>query len=330
MQYFFRNNVLLEDRVNYFFSYLNDYNKTHFNGALSIILVGSLSRGEGTWTIDDDGEYQILSDIEFFTVYPEGFTAFDCFNKCISEARYKAFNGQKYELFHIDNTFTPISRMKNCGRKLIIFDTKSFGKCLVGSDVLSLLPEIDIHNVVLDDIWDIMVHRAFSVLFYGIKMKKNNDYLGYRYSIAKNSLDLMTIILAKNGILISGFKNRYDSLKTEYVSKKYISYLYYCLNIKLGIEQNVEYEIDRMEELFVELLLSCMNEFKIPLKNRLVNFRFLFHNFLGVLRRVIVYKHIPCSRKKHLKSLIQELKTTQILQEKDIRNNLVLYAYPKT
>ena len=49
MKYFYRENPELEQKIDEFFRALSRYNDTHYNGELSIILLGSLSRGEATW-----------------------------------------------------------------------------------------------------------------------------------------------------------------------------------------------------------------------------------------------------------------------------------------
>lgn len=48
-KFFWTNNEHLEQEVNNFFKMLEDYNQKEFNGEISMLLLGSMSRGEATW-----------------------------------------------------------------------------------------------------------------------------------------------------------------------------------------------------------------------------------------------------------------------------------------
>ena len=223
MKYFRRENEALERAIDSYFESLSRYNDEHFEGKLSVMLLGSLSRGEATWVKDGEND-KMLSDIEYFTIYPEGFAAFDEYNEICERAKNEAFGNQKSSLFHIDNTFVRKEALPNMERKLITYDAKCMGKTVVGEDCVKLLPEITPENINLFDIKDILTHRVFYVLYYGKEMRENGKTEEYKYLLSKNSLDLMTVILAHYGILASGFIKRYEMIEELPVSEEWKKY----------------------------------------------------------------------------------------------------------
>ena len=195
MKYFRKENVALEEKIDSYFERIEKYNREHFEGKLSVMLLGSLSRGEATWVKDGEND-KMLSDIEYFTIYPDGFMAFSEYNEMCERAKNEVFGNQKSSLFHIDNTFVKKEALCYMERKLITYDAKCMGKTVVGEDCVKLLPEITIENINLCDIKDILTHRIFYVLYYGKEMGEKGKTEEYKYLLSKNSLDLMTVILA--------------------------------------------------------------------------------------------------------------------------------------
>ena len=171
MEYFYTNNVDLCKKIDDFFSSIEKANKEQFDGKISIILLGSLSRGEGTWKMV--GDYPILlSDIEFLTIFENGFKRFSEYENLLAKSKTKFFANQSSELFKIDNSYVKNNKLSKMEKKLLIYDAKIFGKTMVGSNYLELLPDVTIDNINLNDIYEILVHRLFSVLYYGNKLRK--------------------------------------------------------------------------------------------------------------------------------------------------------------
>ena len=70
--FFWTANFHLQNEVEKYFYMLESFNQKEFEGKISILLLGSLSRGEGSWkTID--GVDTIVSDVEFLTLVPRLF-----------------------------------------------------------------------------------------------------------------------------------------------------------------------------------------------------------------------------------------------------------------
>jgi len=325
LKYFYKENPILEAKINSFFSELSVYNDTFFNGVLSIILLGSLSRGEATW-LDSDSGPVMVSDIEFFAVYPEGFSDLSKFSSFINDTAEKVFAEQKSNLFHIDYTFVCRQRLPNMERKLLTYDAKQMGKCAMGQNDIGLIPEITLENINLWDIRDILTHRVFSVLYYGMPLKQQGKLEQYRYNLAKNSLDLMTVLLATHHRLESGFINRMSVIEQLPLSQKIKDYFSYCLSLKLRSESNASYTLEEMEECFLELLKNLAGTMKVPFSNTWLNRKYIIRRLLGICKRSVRYKHLPNIR--HLTALIRRFENQKTLTEKDLKNNLVLNGYP--
>ncbi len=325
MAYFYKDNPMLEEKVNRYFARLSEYNNTYCDGQLSVLLLGSLSRGEGTWQATEKGP-RMLSDIEYFTVYPDGFDGLAAFADFSKEVQWEVFADQDSSLFHIDNTFVRRESLPRMERKLLTYDATQMGKIVVGEDCLSLLPSITVENINLCDIRDILTHRVFSVLYYGLPMKREGDMESYRYSLAKNSLDLMTVLLVSRGLLESGFVRRLELIKTLPVDEQIKKYFVYCLSIKLSTACDITFTIEEMEQQFLTLLKNLSRSFRVPLGNKWVNRRFVLRRRMGMVKRSLRYRHLP--RCGHLKSLIVSFEKQLPLTYRQLNNNLIINGYP--
>lgn len=326
MSYFYKENKELEEKVNRYFGGLADFNEKHFGGKLSVVLLGSLSRGEGTW-INESGRDILVSDIEFFTVYPEKISSLKEYGEFVASYADEVFGENASSLFHADNSYLPISQLKELEKKLLTYDAVHFGKCVVGEDVMPLFPKIDIHNINLYDIRDILTHRVFAVLYYGFPLKEQGKDTEYRYCLAKNSLDLMTVLLVENGILESGFINRYNKIKELSIDGKIKEYFGYCLSLKLGAPYDASFTTEEMESMFISLVKELNRNFKFKAENILSNIKHISRRRLGMFKRALKYKNIAFS-KRHLNNLITSFEKGNKITEKEKRANLVLNGYP--
>lgn len=325
MAYFYKENLILESELNQYFNTLSDYNEEKFNGELSIILLGSLSRNEATW-IGDNNSPILLSDIEYFTVYPTGFDRFSEFEDYSNSVAKEIFKSQNSTLFHIDNTFVKRESLSLMERKLLTFDALKMGKCVMGKNDLERLPDITLENINLWDIKDILTHRVFSALYYGLPLKIENKTDEYRYCLAKNSLDLMTVMLVSNGILESGFINRLKLIKELPIDENIKNYFDFCLSLKLSYECDFDFTIEEMENIFILLVRDLYKNFKIPFKNMFINRKHVTKRILGIVKRGIKYRHIPSFN--HLNNLINYFENKKIINKKQLKDNLVINGYP--
>lgn len=327
MSYFYKENPKLENKVTLFFDLLSKSNEAKYNAELSILLLGSLSRGEGSWAQNKENDTVLLSDIEFLTIHPNNFEQFKEFDEDIRKASREAFGDESSKLFHIDNSYCSVSNLHKLEKKLLIFDAIEMGKTVIGEDYKYLLPKINIYNINLIDIRDILTHRAFSVLYYGYPLKKEGKIEEYRYSLAKNSLDLMTVILVNNGMLVSGFQNRLKKIEGLAIDDSLKRYFEYCLSIKLSIDSEYDFTIEKMEMIFMSLIQQLDREFKCHILNCVYNIKSIVRRKLGTIKRGILVGNVKISQKKHLHNLFKDLEDGH-LKTSSIKDNYVLNGYP--
>lgn len=326
--FFWTTNFHLQNEVENYFCMLESFNQKEFEGEISILLLGSLSRGEGSWkTID--GVDTIVSDIEFLTLVPIGFSKYHRLNEVFEIAKKTCFPDQKSSLFHIDNGIGSGGYdMSGLERKLITYDANVFGYTVVGKDYKNTLPKVTYRNINMLDIWEVLVHRVFSVLYWGKPLKDAGKYEEYRYNLAKNSLDLMVVLLVNNNQLISGFANRLETIKKLNIKKELKQYFEYCLSIKLSLSCEYSYTIDEMEDLFIRIVEQQDHDFGCHLSNYFCNIKSIVRRRMGQIKRMLRIEHIPSTQHHHLNRMVNILKNGSSINDRVIKDNIVLNGYP--
>lgn len=324
--FFWTENKHLETEVSSYFSLLEEYNQKEFNGDVSILLLGSLSRGEGSWkTIN--GVDTIVSDIEFFTQLPTNFSKYDRLNQIFEIAQQKCFPDQTSSLFHIDKGIGGID-MSGMERKLITYDANVFAYTVVGKDYKHTMPIVTYQNINMQDIWEVLIHRIFSALYWGKPLKEAGKLEEYRYNIAKNSLDLMTVVLVNHHQLVSGFSNRLEAIRHLDIREDFKNYFEYCLSIKFSLPCQHTYSIEEMENLFITILEQQSQDFRFCFRNYCCNIKHIVRRYLGQAKRALKYKHIPSTQIKHLHNMINLFKSGKNISQEVIADNIVLNGYP--
>ena len=323
--YFSKSNKMLEDKIDRYFAYIGAEAEKRYPGMISVMLLGSMSRGEATWAINGEEPY-LLSDIEFFTVYSDEFGDFAGFDAILAGAAKTVFGTEQSSLFHIDNTYISRSGMPHMEKKLLTFDAQVYGRCVVGKDVKNLLPNVTLENINLRDIKDIMSHRVFSVVYYGFPLKEAGNTEEYRYCLAKNSLDLMTVLLIQRGKLVSGFGNRLRVLNESDISDEYKKYFEYCLSVKNNSIEAELFSIDEMERIFLEISMHLYKTFRMPLKNRWLNKKRLARRGMGIVKRAIKTKHIV--KLPFFMTLYKYAEKRKKADKKLCMDNYVINGYP--
>lgn len=327
-KYFWTPNERLEEKVDQFFQYIEDINMREFDGKISILLLGSFSRGEASWKVID-GIDTLVSDIEFMTIVPPSFSQFARLEKIFIDAKEIMFPDQKSSLFHIDPGIGKGTTLSSLERKLITYDANVFARTVVGPDLKSTLPNVTYDNINMNDIWEVMIHRIFSILYWGRPLKKDGKLEEYRYNLAKNSLDLMTVLLVNHHQLVSGFANRLNAINKLNIDNLYKSYFEYCLSVKLSTECSHIFTIREMEELFIKILIDQRDSFSFHLNNFACNIPFIFRRYLGMIKRMFISKHIPCTQKSLLQKMIKLYMEDKDITEEILNDNFVLNGYPE-
>ena len=325
---FWTDNTHLEEEVVSFFRKIEEFNQKEFDGQISMILLGSMSRGEASWK-RINGVDTIVSDIEVLTLLPVGFSKLERLHQVFNMIKEESFPDQHSTLFHIDYCVASngydMSRME---RKLLTYDANVYGYTVVGIDYKNTMPLVTYSNINLHDIWEILIHRIFSVLYWGKPLKDAGNIEEYRYNLAKNSLDLMTVMLINNQQLVSGFANRLEAIKNLDLAQHIKDYFEYCLSVKFSTESVHSFTISEMESVFIQILDEQNRLFTHHFRNDVNNIAHILKRYAGQIKRAIRTKHIPSSQKRHLKNMIILFKENQNLSESNLLDNYVLNGYP--
>lgn len=323
INYFYKENKYITKIINSYFENIEIILNAN-NLRSSILLIGSLSRGEGTWKFIDN-HYKVYSDVEFWIIYENEIDKTILDNE-LGIIKSKIFNNTDWPLFHIDYSYVRLDNLKKMERRFLVFEAKQLGKTIIGEDYRNVLPEINIKNIYIDDIRDIIFHRLFSYFHYSANSNISDD--DERYIIAKNSLDLITYFLVKNNYLVAGLSQRLSIFMQNY--NDFESYYNYCYAIKRGEDNSKTFTLDEMKMIFISLIKHYYHQ-KLKQKKILLNLWFLLRRKAGIFKRIITSKKICfVSKKKHFKNMILYLETpSDKLKEKIYLHQYFLFGFKK-
>lgn len=326
MGYFYRPNPGLEQRNDGYFRALDAVNRTEYGGRLSLILNGSLARGEGSW-ITRSGTDDLISDLEFYVVYRGRRPDLRRLRDRIEAAGRVFTDKGALDSFHIDYAVLSLGQLKRLERSFLTFEGKRFGRCMSGEDVTRFLPDVTIQNINLYSIRDIPAHRMFSVLYYG--KHHSGSEAEARYFLAKNFLDLGTVLLAMRGQLVGGMTARMAALDRTDLDKSLKASLHRCLAVKSGVPC-ADWESGEMERHFLQLSLTLHRTFRVRVSNSLQNLPRLVRGRLGILKRGWKARCLP-TKNRHFARMYEALQNgcTKRQLAALCREHYVLYGDPK-
>lgn len=311
--------------VDDFFAAVSRYNDSECDARLSVLLLGSLSKGEGSWISTKDGA-QMLSDVEFFVIYPADFSILPAVKQQLDCLIQSSFSGQKSSLFHVDATFVSSDRLPRMEHKLLTYDAVHHGKWVVGRPLPRQLPQVTEKSLNRYDIRDIVEHRVFSVLFYASALKEAGETLQYRYVLAKNSLDLLTALSAQYGCLATTLTQREQVLSQLGLPQEYKEYLKHCLNCKKDPQTQADLSVTQMQQRFLNLAQYTADAVRVPAFHAVKHARHRLRRRAGQLKRSLQYRHFVFGN--HQKQLLLALQREQKLTPSQRRDHLVLHGYP--
>lgn len=215
---------------------------------MSIIASGSLPRGELSYRVKN-GKLELFSDMDI-AVVTEG--AINGKKRTFLIERLKELK-LKFQpanpLFGINVGFFSLQDFRKLPFKVIFYDLKESGKTLLGKELRHMIPGFDVKNLDIEDTNNIILRRLFHILLYLprelLEEKENDSALDvFKYTLARNSLDIATAVLFQKGIFLSTYKERVDYIVSKFddfisdFGLDFSSFLTRCLKIKLGIDSD--------------------------------------------------------------------------------------------
>jgi hypothetical protein len=234
------------------------------NDLISIYLIGSTARNEIS-LINNELGIDILGDYEFVIV-TNGILSPWKSKLQIELSKLGESFGLRSPLFDIDYGLVPLQKLKLIPPSLWSFEFVERGLLLFGREVRSNVPSVNVTNIDLGNLRWIIVVRLWSYLKnlrLVYRELSNDDEISRhkRLLVARNLLDIPTILLPHFDILISGYssRNKYlEALPHDMLAKiGGISIFNEALHVKL----NPEYEpsvIDLHQGILIESYMELL------------------------------------------------------------------------
>jgi hypothetical protein len=185
----------------------------------SVLLIGSTARGEISVQASPD-TFDLWSDIEFFLVPQSG----QLVDKKRLQATYQNLCcelNMRNPFFHIDFTILPLIKFPRLPRRIGVFEAKRNGQVLWGKDIRREFPEVTLNNLDYGNTKHLVLIRLTEMLLYipwRIVTKCASPYEEkvFSYVQARNALDILTILLPHEGVLLPSYHARNSYIQANY------------------------------------------------------------------------------------------------------------------
>jgi hypothetical protein len=182
---------------------------------VSLALIGSAARNE--LSIKSENPLELYSDIEFLIVVNSTLSKNEI--ACLRELLNKETKtcAIKNQFFSIDFGICTLKKIYIMPVTLWASEVKVFSVILYGLDFTKYLRKPNINNFDLGSLNELLISRLWNLVISvpnkylnGIESQKTLEYVNFSY--ARNTIDLLTILMPNLGILEFGYKNRLQLL----------------------------------------------------------------------------------------------------------------------
>jgi hypothetical protein len=187
----------------------------------SILLVGSTARGELCY-VEEEKPY-LFSDYELLII-TQG--KVDRRRKTLLELRINRLGDHlnpQNPLFHVDVGWYVLPQLPGLVHTVAIFEQKETGKVVFGKDYRALMPSITAESLNKKRLNEILYKRLWALLLYlpqgfftNCLTPSTNRIAAY--VLARNGLDLTTVLLPYEGVLLPTYAQRVRYLKENYAN----------------------------------------------------------------------------------------------------------------
>ena len=213
----------------------------------TVLLLGSVARGEIAEGFVN-GRREVFSDYEFLVVTKKRLPADKCQALKIRATEIAQRFDYRNSLFHIDVTFKTRWRLRKLPHSIFTFELKSNALVLKGPDVLNLVPQVTLSNLNWGDTNEILLRRLWAIMLsmpdsFAFGRESGLSEKVISYLIARNALDLTTVLLPYQGVLLPTYTERVEYLvkhglgeKLQFLGPDFIPFMKRCLEEKLSLE----------------------------------------------------------------------------------------------
>lgn len=182
----------------------------------SIVLTGSMSRGEAT-LVEDPAGWTMLGDVESVLVV-DGQVPLPAHAEVIQLRRLiEAKLREERILVHVGLTAWHPRHLRKMSPNIFAHELRTCGKVLWGQEeILSLIPSFEASEIPLEDAWRMLCHRMIEVLEFAEALPSARVFSNHplHYRIVKLYLDMATSLLLFSGAYVPSYQGRADRLES--------------------------------------------------------------------------------------------------------------------
>ena len=253
---------------------------------VSIILLGSASRNELSFSFSSENKIDLHSDYEFVIITKRKIqkNIVDEVNNLIDnlESKWQI----RSPLFCIDYGISTLQKFKHTPTTFWSFEVKSLGKIVYGEDAKKFLKDVNIENLDRGNLNELIIIRLWHMFIH-----MNNAYIEggsseyerrvINYYYARNILEIPTILLPRKELLIAGYRDRIKKLQS------------------IDIQSWADFD-----EIFKEALKIKLNKSSEVNEKKLR--QYFIKGYLRLLDIQSIEKFNPEHLRKHLKGFFKE------------------------
>ncbi|HID63133.1 MAG TPA: hypothetical protein EYP49_10395, partial [Anaerolineae bacterium] len=187
----------------------------------ALLLLGSAARGELSYLRHPDGRLELFSDYEFLAVFPSYPTRFQRRAIQTLAEQWQERIANPNPLFHIDIITRGRRHLAAMPPLIFTFESKQNGLPLHGEDVRPQIPDVTLQNLDFRNTHEILYKRLWAILLHlpkrfvlGQASEAERRVAGY--VLCRNALDLTTVLLPHEGILLPTYRQRVEYLTDHY------------------------------------------------------------------------------------------------------------------
>ncbi len=188
----------------------------------SIILLGSAARDELSIRAISSDKIELFSDYECLVVVRKRPSSIQRYTLQTKLNRLEKNINNPNPLFHIDIIIREEKRLESLPPIIFTYEMKANGRVLYGRDIFPQVPTVTLKNLDLQNTNEILYKRLWALLLYlpetfvtGQQMNMSEKRVT-NYILCRNSLDITTVLLPHEGILLPTYQQRVTKLRDIY------------------------------------------------------------------------------------------------------------------
>jgi len=276
----------------------------------AIIIYGSYSRSEGSWFIDESGNWRPYNDYDILAIIETKLA-----QKIINNIRKKL--SRKLLIRWIDITQKTPNELKSLSASIYNYDLKYAGKVIYGDEqILDQIPQINASTLSLEEGNILFKTRMWTFLGSLDENGFKQDLVGdssrfFRNQMAKAVLSIVDVCLLQKGAYHYSYKQRVSSFKKLYSHKKEL-----CTLSEWALSEKIKPKAPFMENSEVKKLYEKVHKYYI--EEMLIVLSKRFHIKINKPEKLILlWKYYPIT-------IIRRIGYLLIKRTNEFEKNIIL------